>query len=119
MRHDQLDIADLQEIAFTQKDAKAFRSFAFKQGFRFYYQLFYSAGGRAGRGVGILVNKRLRSSLLRTWAEPDCQSVAVNINGLNIFSTYWAVSGFAPQTAQQLVVFMSQHLSRRPWAIFG
>ena len=118
-RNDQLDVVALQEIAFSPKEAKAFQACAFKRGFRFYYQLYSGANGRAGRGAGILVNKKLKSSLIQKWEEPDCQIVAVNINGLNLLSAYKALSGYAPQTAQAVLAFLSKQLPRRPWAIFG
>lgn len=87
---DEIDVAAVQEISLGQEEAQAFQNFAFRNGFGVYYQL----SERSGPSAGLLVNKKLRSSLIRRWNEHDCQAAAVA--GLILLSCYGAVSGGMP-----------------------
>ena len=113
MKERDLQVAAIQETAFSDAELKSFQQYAFKQGCRFYL-----AKQRQGsRGAGILVNKKIKTYSLNKWTEEDCQAVAVCVQGTVFISIYLANSGYAPQVQQEILGFLSENLRNRPWVI--
>jgi exonuclease III len=104
----------------SPKEIQSFQFFANKSGFRLHYQL-GDANLRPGRGSAVLVQKHLHlhAKFLKTWFEHDCQPVAVNVEGVNFVSNYVAVSGSAPDTSQEILLWLQESLGQKPWIIMG
>lgn len=120
MQEERIHVGLLQEISMSPKEIQSFQFFANKSGFRLHYQL-GDANLRPGRGSAVLVQKHLHlhAKFLKTWFEHDCQPVAVNVEGVNFVSNYVAVSGSAPDTSQEILLWLQESLGQKPWIIMG
>ena len=116
MKERNLQVAAIQETAFSDAELTSFQEYAFKQGYRFSL-----AKQRQGsRGAGILVDKKLvKTYSLNKWTEEDCQAVAVCVQGTVFISIFLANSAYAPQAQQEILGFLSENLRSRPWVICG
>ena len=114
MQEERIHVGLLQEISMSPKEIQSFQFFANKSGFRLHYQL-GDANLRPGRGSAVLVQKllHLHAKFLKTWFEHDCQPVAVNVEGVNFVSNYVAVSGSAPDTSQEILLWLQESLGQK------
>ena len=118
--HEMCDVALLQETSLKKSQVEAFSRNAFAQGYRFFHQPGHETDRRGHRGCGILVNKHKRARQLKAWQTPDCQAIAVLVEGVVLVSVYDTFGGNNQDFFAALLEWLAvNRWHDTPWLLMG